>query len=295
MEGKIVKLFSRDENKFHEVIEKAGLPKLLSTEMRFLKEYCHVMHPVAFALDILQKDKNMYLGYLLPTVLCMERHLENASKLDDKPLRYCEPLRRVLHEAIRRPNRFMYQLQDRSCAMATALLPAFMLNDWVSSENQKDAIKKSILKELETLEGEKQQDQEEDQQARARPAPANSSSSARSFDINDNEWQAADELDVDGDAHEDVNEDLISPEDKIFGFPTQQVSVSQGDTHIESAAEELDRYFLTVNRGWTVQSACIEIFFSGAGLSFRDIRSVLGDATLEKEVLLAMNHRYWSK
>ena len=44
--------------------------KHLPAEIRFLWEYVDVVQPLAKALDILQAEKEAYMGYLVPT-LCM--------------------------------------------------------------------------------------------------------------------------------------------------------------------------------------------------------------------------------
>ncbi|CAN7948299.1 unnamed protein product, partial [Ixodes hexagonus] len=56
-------------------------------EAEFIREYCEVMKPLANALDILQADENMFLGYLLPTVTATKRKLASLSGL-----KYCRPL-----------------------------------------------------------------------------------------------------------------------------------------------------------------------------------------------------------
>lgn len=49
------------------------------------------MEPVATALDILQGDKHVYMGYLLPTLTVVKMAIENLP-----PMQFCEPLREVL-------------------------------------------------------------------------------------------------------------------------------------------------------------------------------------------------------
>jgi hypothetical protein len=47
---------------------------LLSVKQEnFIQEYCSVMQPLAHALDILQGEKNMYIGYLLLTMVSLEK------------------------------------------------------------------------------------------------------------------------------------------------------------------------------------------------------------------------------
>lgn len=58
----------------------------LCTESHFVK--CPLMKPLADALDILRGDKNMYLGYPLPTVAALKRKLTSLRGVE-----YCEPLK----------------------------------------------------------------------------------------------------------------------------------------------------------------------------------------------------------
>jgi hypothetical protein len=43
------------------------------SQVHFIKEYCFVMQPLAYALDILQNEQNIYVGlivgYLLPSLV----------------------------------------------------------------------------------------------------------------------------------------------------------------------------------------------------------------------------------
>lgn len=53
------------------------------------------MKPLANALDILQADDKMYLGYLLPTVIATRRRLAALSGLE-----YCRPLKSAIIDGI---------------------------------------------------------------------------------------------------------------------------------------------------------------------------------------------------
>lgn len=55
------------------------------------------MKPVARALDILQGDKQVYMGYLLPTLTMLKRMLEYQAM---KGLRICSPLVSALLDGI---------------------------------------------------------------------------------------------------------------------------------------------------------------------------------------------------
>ena len=45
-------------------------------EISFIGEYCNVMQPLAYALDILQGETKCFIGYLLPTIVSLEMKLK---------------------------------------------------------------------------------------------------------------------------------------------------------------------------------------------------------------------------
>ncbi|KAJ1525516.1 hypothetical protein ONE63_010324 [Megalurothrips usitatus] len=140
----IVSLHSADEEKFNSTLETANLQKLTKVEVRFLQEYVYVMYPVAFALDVLQREKNMYAGYLIPTVLSMERCLKERRVFSDqKPLKHCDILVRTLLEAIRKPQRFGEYLENGDLQLAAILLPQFKMT-WVPTHD-KDRLQRELI------------------------------------------------------------------------------------------------------------------------------------------------------
>ena len=142
-----MKLLDQNEAKFNATLEAAGLTKLSSVESKFLREFVWVMAPVAQGLDILQRNKDMYAGYLIPTALSIERQLLARRTMDGKPLKYCEVLARTLAAALRDPKRFGSYLEDRDLAIAAVLLPAFKM-DWIFDINREADIKAAILEEM---------------------------------------------------------------------------------------------------------------------------------------------------
>ncbi|VVC38874.1 Hypothetical protein CINCED_3A005508 [Cinara cedri] len=76
----------------------------------------YIMKPLSRALDILQGDKNVSLGYLLPTINALQRGLNK---------------------------RFMIYMQSKMCQIAACLVPKFKLN-WVTQE-ERNGIKNTFI------------------------------------------------------------------------------------------------------------------------------------------------------
>lgn len=109
------------------------------------------MEPVAIALDLLQKDNNMYMGYLLPTILSLESQLRLRREKDGKSLKYCEPLVKTLLEALRKPRRFETYIRDRELNIAACLVPRFKL-DWLNHDpGLQTECRTQILREMSSL------------------------------------------------------------------------------------------------------------------------------------------------
>ena len=60
-----------------QVFQAFGVVPFTDNQQAFLVEYCTVMEPLARALDILQGDKNLYIGYLLPTLVSLRNRLQS--------------------------------------------------------------------------------------------------------------------------------------------------------------------------------------------------------------------------
>jgi len=261
-----------------------------------MREYVYVMGPVAFALDLLQRDKNMYAGYLIPTVLSLERKL-SACRLgeDGQPLKYCGELVNALLEAIRKPNRFGNYITDQDLSMATCLLPCFKLH-WTSDSVQPMELKAALLVQLGAL-------SDDVPRSESRPMPVSALQAQES---------------------EVANMD-VTAEDDFFGFNSYRRTSSKPNDVMETAAEELERYLNSPFTDQTTVESCyalrsdgtreyprlcrlflkyntalpssgsLERLLSRAGHSFSSLRNQLGDTTLETELLLKVNSQFWQK
>lgn len=73
---------------FHVVFFFSSLYRFTPVELSFLAEYAKTMSPVAKALDVLQGETSVQMGWLVPTITLLRtklQHLLVASK-------FCQPL-----------------------------------------------------------------------------------------------------------------------------------------------------------------------------------------------------------
>jgi hypothetical protein len=119
-----------------------GVQKFRPPEILFISEYCRVMNPVAASLDKLQSEKQMYMGYLLPTLTILKQRLlvlQNA--VGNEGLRFCVPLAKSLLLGVE--TRFGALFNDNELLLASVLHPKFKLN-WLSSQEEKEAAKRAL-------------------------------------------------------------------------------------------------------------------------------------------------------
>ncbi|KZS09562.1 Uncharacterized protein APZ42_026183 [Daphnia magna] len=74
------------------------IPFFTPSEEQYMKEYTKIMKSVVEALEILQGDKNVGLGYLLPTITVLKSNLSLLQ--DDSSIFHCQPLISGILDAI---------------------------------------------------------------------------------------------------------------------------------------------------------------------------------------------------
>ena len=102
--------------------------RLSPVEIAFLEEYARTMGPLAKALNILQSEADVQMGWLLPTLTLL------ITKLDKICIncRYCKPLVDAVQEGLQR--RFADMLLEPEFIAAAILVPKFKTS-WTSEEN----------------------------------------------------------------------------------------------------------------------------------------------------------------
>ena len=71
---RLSEILNNSRDNLNGLFKKLNSPALDATDVAFVHEFVKVMKPVAKALDILQGSKDLYFGFLLPTIFCIEKH-----------------------------------------------------------------------------------------------------------------------------------------------------------------------------------------------------------------------------
>ncbi|XP_034037792.1 uncharacterized protein LOC117520587 [Thalassophryne amazonica] len=96
-------------------------------ELAFLAEYMKTMAPVAKALDVLQGDTNVQMGWLVPTITILKNKLQNL-RLATK---FCRPLIDALLKCLEK--RFEHVLTEPELIAAAILVPKFKTS-WTNDD-----------------------------------------------------------------------------------------------------------------------------------------------------------------
>lgn len=102
------------------------IPMCSPAELAFLTEYVATMGPISKALNILQAEKDVHMGWLVPTITLLNVKLDCLKTSS----RFCQPLITALQEGIQR--RFGDMLSDPELVAAAILLPKFRTS-WTSN------------------------------------------------------------------------------------------------------------------------------------------------------------------
>ena len=85
------------------------------------------MKPVVKAIDILQSEKNVYMGWLLPTLYELQSKMEKVRR----STHYCKALASAIIDGIN--ERFGEMMKDRELIASSILVPKFK-NHWTAEE-----------------------------------------------------------------------------------------------------------------------------------------------------------------
>ena len=138
---KIRTIATTSESKLRAVFEKLSMAAFRPNELTFVSEFCAVMKPVATALDILQADKNCYVGFLLPTLISVRSKLQNVQG----GVKFTVPLVRAVLRGIEK--RFGHCFDDNELVLAACTLPQFRLR-WCGDDETRERARGLLKREL---------------------------------------------------------------------------------------------------------------------------------------------------
>uniref|UniRef100_A0AAR2LSC1 BED-type domain-containing protein n=1 Tax=Pygocentrus nattereri TaxID=42514 RepID=A0AAR2LSC1_PYGNA len=110
------------------VCSELDTPKFTPVELAFLAEYAKTMSPVAKALDVLQGETSVQMGWLVSTITLLRTKLQQLNIAS----KFCEPLIAALLSGLEK--RFGEMLTDPELIAAAILVPKFK-TCWTSDEN----------------------------------------------------------------------------------------------------------------------------------------------------------------
>ncbi|KAM7299044.1 hypothetical protein ISCGN_019611 [Ixodes scapularis] len=114
------RIAARSDKTKQRLLDELGKAEHIGNHGRLLEKFQPVMKPIANALDILQADDKMYLGYLLPTITATRRRLAALSGLED-----CRPLKSAITDGIEK--RFTGAMDDTALVISALLITRFKL------------------------------------------------------------------------------------------------------------------------------------------------------------------------
>ncbi|KAL5237284.1 hypothetical protein ACI65C_004694 [Semiaphis heraclei] len=133
-----------NSSKLFRLCDEIDIVRFNKNDMEFLEEYSQMMEPLAIVLDLLQGEKNMFFGFLIPSITELIYKYEQI--LNKNQLKICSPLVAVIINSIEK--RFEKILSDQLLTTAAISHPYFK-TVWIKNQVKKDLaisdFKKTVL------------------------------------------------------------------------------------------------------------------------------------------------------
>ena len=114
-----------------------NVPYFRPAEEDYIREYVKIMRPLTEALDILQADVKVSIGYLLPTLTILMIKMESLRK---KPgIIHCKPFISAIISALN--DRFGACFDDEDLCLAAMVHPKFKLT-WIREADKPNMMEK---------------------------------------------------------------------------------------------------------------------------------------------------------
>ncbi|KAI5693143.1 hypothetical protein M8J75_009333 [Diaphorina citri] len=243
--------------------------QLTDADFHYIQEYIEVSQPLAQLLDILQGDKNVYYGILIPSLITLQRKLEALSM---KPWTYCRPIINAYMDSVE--TRFSSYLELSSNVAEVAVVAAFshpaMKRRWIVKfdKNQQERLLQmftlAVMKEIERL--------DDTRGSSTSSEPTTTSASYMDF------------FDFGGDEEECESATSIVAQQQIFNYfsnPSQEFEMLE-------AYPAIKKVFLKSNV-ILPSSAPVERLFSFASITNTPKANRLSDNNFEARVILKSN------
>ncbi|KZS10024.1 Uncharacterized protein APZ42_025607 [Daphnia magna] len=140
----VVRLFKK-KKAMRKLFDELKIPYFKHEEESYMKEYVKIMKSVTKALDILQGDKNIGMGFLLPTISVLRANLESLKHKSS--IVYCKPLIVGVLNAIH--TRFHHMFWENALRLAAISNPMFRLS-WLDTEAEINRAQTLLQLEFET-------------------------------------------------------------------------------------------------------------------------------------------------
>lgn len=139
--NRIREITVRPESKLRAVCQKLGLVAFHPNEVTFITEYCMVMKHVAEALDILQAERNCFLGTIIPTLLALRTKLLMVKH----EVKLVSPLLSAVLVGLE--TRFGPSFEADDLIIATVTLPQFRLR-WCTDDGMREKARNLLKYEM---------------------------------------------------------------------------------------------------------------------------------------------------